>query len=151
MQSGTPWHTRIFDKMDIPLLLSRSPHFACTCLFHCLIYALSFVFRASWLHIFCLCDSLAIPPISKSVLCSLDLIPMTDSYINFFCLLLRQYFPINCSQSLSNPNQTFLLFPPLPAFTTVGYFPVANVITTIPVYNALTAQFPTSSSIATRP
>jgi len=32
----------------IPLLLSRSPHFACTCLFYCPIYAVSFVFRTPW-------------------------------------------------------------------------------------------------------
>jgi len=32
----------------IPLLLSKSPHFACICLSHSLIYVVSFVFRASW-------------------------------------------------------------------------------------------------------
>ena len=36
----------------IPLLLRISPHFACTCLFHCLNYVFSFVFRPSWLQNF---------------------------------------------------------------------------------------------------
>ena len=32
----------------IPLLLSKSPHFACICLSHSLICVVSFVFRTSW-------------------------------------------------------------------------------------------------------
>ena len=36
------------DACHIPLLLSRSPHFACTCLFYFPIYAISFVFRTPW-------------------------------------------------------------------------------------------------------
>jgi len=37
---------------SIPLLLSISPRFACTCLFHCLNYVFYFVFRPSWLQNF---------------------------------------------------------------------------------------------------
>jgi len=49
-ESGPNWaRTRKPDILPIiPLLLSKSPQFACICLSHSLIYVVSFVFRATW-------------------------------------------------------------------------------------------------------
>jgi len=52
------------------ILLSKSPQFACICLFHCLIRVICFVFVHLGAKIFCLRDCLATPPISKSDHCS---------------------------------------------------------------------------------
>jgi len=41
----------------IPLLLSRSPHFACICLFHFLFNVVAFVFHSPWRSNFCLAHS----------------------------------------------------------------------------------------------
>ena len=88
--------------MLIPLLLSKSPHFACICLFYCLIYIVSFVFRASWHQNLCLCDSLAIAPASKSDQ------PILDHPHSLLSLSLSQ-FPIKCQAFPARYQSSFPL------------------------------------------
>jgi len=72
---------------QIPLLLSRSPHFACTYLFYFLIYVVSFVFWASWHQCFLSSRHLGNPAFFQIGLayCSL-----TDHGHSFLSLTLHQ-------------------------------------------------------------
>jgi len=109
MPKDTKSSIRLGTRASIPLLLSKSPHFACICLFYCLIYIVSFVFRASWHQNLCLYDSLAIAPVSKSDQ------PIPDHPHSLLSLSLSQ-FPIKCQafparyQSSFPPPLSYVLF-----------------------------------------
>jgi len=87
------------NRSGIPLLLSRSPQFACICLFYCLIYGLSFVFRTSWRQNLL---SLRFLGDCACFFCSFD----RPKMVILYCLTI----PIKCAMFLSNSNLPFPLF-----------------------------------------
>lgn len=122
----------------IPLLLSISPHFACTCLFHCLNYVFSFVFRSSWLQNFVF----GTPWQSRLIL--------NRTFSHSISVQLRnhiQFSVVSCSihnshKVLSVSVRSQPTFPPLSPeliFHRGRVIRLANDPTGIPAYNALTA------------
>ena len=112
-------HDGMHASQAIPLLLSRSPHFACTYLFYFLIYVVSFVFCASWHQYFLSSRHLGTPAFFQTGLayCS-----STDHAHSFLSLTLHQ-LPINPQAFWVRFQSHFPLFSPTSSFAIVGTSP----------------------------